>query len=271
MINHTFVICAYKKSPYLEQCVESLIRQSIKANIIIVTSTPNSHIENLAEKYGIPYLVNEGPGGITQDWNFGYQCAREKYQSDYITIAHQDDVYERGYLAAVEKELKQTEHPLILFGDYYEIRGGKQVCSNKILKVKRIMLIPLKFRRLQKSRWIRRRVLSLGSPICCPSVTFVVNNLPKVIFENHYRACEDWEAWEKISKLKGEFVYIPKMVMGHRIHEDSETTAAICDNKRTEEEFEMFCKFWPKWIAKMISKQYSKGQQSNQVDMTVEK
>ena len=64
---------------------------------------------------------------------------------------------------------------------------------------------------------------------------------------------------------EGEFVYIPKMIMGHRIHEESETTAAIVDNKRTEEEFEMFCKFWPKGIAKLILKQYSKGQQSNQV------
>ena len=105
----------------------------------------------------------------------------------------------------------------------------------------------------------------MGSPICCPSVTFAAEHLPEVIFDNHYRACEDWEAWEKLSKLKGDFVYIPKMLMGHRIHEESETTAAIADNKRTEEELEMFCKFWPKGIAKRIARAYSKGQQSNQI------
>ena len=51
MYEHTFVICAYKESPYLEECVKSLIRQTIKSNIIIVTSTPNSYIEDIAGKY----------------------------------------------------------------------------------------------------------------------------------------------------------------------------------------------------------------------------
>ena len=269
MYEHTFVICAYKESPYLEECVKSLIRQTIKSNIIIVTSTPNSYIEDIAGKYNLPYYVNEGQGGITQDWNFGYRCARKYNKSKYITIAHQDDIYEKEYLALVFQFLKKASHPIIGFGDYYEIRDGIRVKKNKLLIVKRFMLMPLRISSLQKSCWVRRRILSFGSPICCPSVTFAADNLPDVIFENHYRACEDWEAWEKLSKRKGEFVYIPKMIMGHRIHEDSETTAAIGDNKRTDEEFEMFCKFWPRWFAKILLRQYSKGQQSNQLGKTV--
>lgn len=265
MNEHTFVICAYKKSRYLEECITSLKNQTVKSNIIVVTSTPNDFISGMADKYNLPYFVNAGEGGITQDWNFGYKCAREKYNSQLITIAHQDDIYEKEYLAVVLHYIRKTEHPLIVFGDYYEVRNGERVVTNKILTVKRIMLLPLRPAWTWKVRWIRRRILSMGSPICCPSVTFVADNLPEVIFDNHYRACEDWEAWEKLSGFKGAFIYIPQMVMGHRIHEESETTAAIVDNKRTEEEFEMFCKFWPRKIAKLILKQYSKGQQSNQV------
>ena len=137
----------------------------------------------------IDYYVNEGQGGITQDWNFGYKCALEKYHSEYITIAHQDDYYEAEYLSYVLKEAKNATHPLIIFGDYYEIRNGCKVYKNRLLKIKRLMLLPLRVKILQKSKWIRRRILSLGSPICCPSVTFSANNLPDVIFENHYRAC----------------------------------------------------------------------------------
>lgn len=266
MINHTFVICAYKESRYLEACVKSLKRQELKSNIIVVTSTPNEYICRIAEKYHLSYHVNEGQGGITQDWNFGYKCAVEMYHSEYVTIAHQDDIYDKNYLSEVEKALKGSGNPLILFSDYYEIRENKKLCRNKILTVKRLMLLPLRFRFLHESRWIRRRILSFGSPICCPSVTYAVGHLPKVIFENHYRACEDWEAWEKLSKLHGEFVYIPKMLMGHRIHDESETTASIVDNQRTNEELEMFCKFWPASIARMISKRYSGAQGSNRVD-----
>ena len=46
--NHTFVICAYKESPYLEECIQSLMNQRIKSNVIITTSTPNVYIERLA-------------------------------------------------------------------------------------------------------------------------------------------------------------------------------------------------------------------------------
>lgn len=266
MINHTFVICAYKESQYLEACVKSLKRQKLQSNIIVVTSTPNDYIKRIAEKYQLDYYVNEGQGGITQDWNFGYKCAIELYGSEYVTIAHQDDIYDKNYLTEVAEALNTVKHPLILFSDYYEIRDNKKICRNKLLTVKRMMLIPLRFHPFRNSIWIRRRILSLGSPICCPSVTYVVKNLPQVIFENHYRACEDWEAWEKISKLQGEFIYIPRMLMGHRIHDESETTACIVDNHRTTEELEMFCKFWPVSIARVISKKYSDAQGSNRVN-----
>ena len=261
MNEHTFVICAYKESPYLGECINSLKNQSLKSNILIATSTPNDYIKNISQKYGIPYFINNGEGGITQDWNFAYSCADSKY----ITIAHQDDVYHREYLKIALKTINEAKHPLIFFSNYYEIRNGKKVVKNKLLNVKRIMLFPMQSKVLQNSRWVRRRILSMGSPICCPSVTFVKNNLPEVIFENNYRACEDWEAWEKLSRIKGEFLYSAKMLMGHRIHEESETTAAISDNKRSKEELEMFYKFWPQWLAKIIFKFYSKSQNSNEI------
>ena len=39
--NHTFVVCAYKESPYLGECIESLLQQTKKSRILISTSTPN--------------------------------------------------------------------------------------------------------------------------------------------------------------------------------------------------------------------------------------
>ena len=260
-MEHTFVICAYKESPYLEECINSLKNQTMKSNIIVITSTPNEYIEHIVRKYNLPYYINEGEGGITQDWNFGYQCAVKKYRSRYITIAHQDDIYDTTYLHEIMKKVKKVKCPLIIFTDYYEIRNKKAVTKNTVLKIKRLR-IPL----MKKSRWMRRRILSLGSPICCPSVTYAVNNLPEKIFKNHYRACEDWEAWEKLSRLKGEFIYVPQILMGHRIHEDSETTASIIDNTRTKEEYQMFCKFWPNFIAKFLVERYSKSQKSNRVN-----
>jgi len=261
MNEHTFVICAYKESPYLEDCICSLLAQTVKSRIILVTSTPNHYIKSMAEKYQIPYYINEGEGGITQDWNFGYA----KAGGGYITIAHQDDIYEKTYLASALEMMASAKKPLIYFCNYYEIRNGEKVMKNRLLGVKRLMLLPLRIPCFRNSVWVRRRILSFGTPICCPSVCYASGSLPEVVFQNHYRACEDWEAWEAISKRKGAFLYDSRPLMGHRIHAESETSQAIGDHQRTDEEYEMFRKFWPAWAARLIGKLYATGQNSNQV------
>ena len=37
---HTFAVCAYKDSPYLEACIRSLTEQQVKTDVICCTSTP---------------------------------------------------------------------------------------------------------------------------------------------------------------------------------------------------------------------------------------
>ena len=56
--NHTFAICAYKESPFLEECIQSLLGQTIPSTIIIVTSTDNAYIQNMAEKYHLELFIN---------------------------------------------------------------------------------------------------------------------------------------------------------------------------------------------------------------------
>ena len=118
---HTFCVCAYKESPYLEECVRSLLRQSAKSRILIATSTPNPHIESIAEKYHIPLYVNEGEHGIVQDWNFAYS----KADTPYVTIAHQDDLYFPSYAQRIVEKLERSDMPLIAFSGYCELRARK--------------------------------------------------------------------------------------------------------------------------------------------------
>ena len=62
----------------------------------------------------------------------------------------------------------------------------------------------------------------------------------------------DWYAWEKLSLLKGRFIYIPLSLMGHRIHKDSETSNVLNNNDRIKEDKEMFDKFWPNFISNLF-------------------
>ena len=258
---HTFAICAYKESPYLEECVKSIQKQTIQTKVIIVTSTPNEYIKKISEQYVIPLYINEGERGITQDWNFAYKMAK----TDLVTIAHQDDVYLPHYTEEILKLRRNAKSPLILFTEYGELREERIVLNNNLMRIKRIMLYPLRFIMFWKSKFIRRRILSLGNPICCPAVTFVKENLPEEVFTHGFRSNEDWEAWEALSKLNGEFCYSQHVGMYHRIHEDSETSIIIGDNARTEEDYVMFCKFWPRPVAKLIAKIYATSEKSNKI------
>ncbi|MBR5337737.1 MAG: glycosyltransferase family 2 protein [Lachnospiraceae bacterium] len=258
---HTFVICAYGESPYLEDCIISLMGQSVESNVIMATSTPNDLIRDLCGKYGLDLFVNDGPGSITLDWNFAISCAG----TDIVTIAHQDDVYYSDYTEGLIRSLKGAKRPIIYFSDYDEIRKGERVASNKLLKIKRCMLLPLRIGALQKSRWVRRRIISLGSPICCPAVTYFLENTGQPVFRDHFRTDEDWEAWEKLSRLKGEFLYDPAHRMGHRIHGGSETSKVIGETGRSAEDLEMYRKFWPEPIARLLCRAYAKSEESNKV------
>ena len=50
--DHTWALCAYGESPYLEECIRSLERQTVRSRILISTSTPSPWLRDMAEKHG---------------------------------------------------------------------------------------------------------------------------------------------------------------------------------------------------------------------------
>lgn len=256
---HTFVVCAYGESAFLESCIRSLRSQTVSSNIIIATSTPNGHISAVAEKYDLPIHVNTGEAGITGDWNFGLSLC----STPFATIAHQDDVYEPEFTKRVIGKLQGFKRPLIAFTDYYEIKNDTRIDKSGVLKIKRLM--NLGFKLFPRWKFARRRVLSLGNSICCPAVTYAKEVYDGFKFDKNFRFACDWDAWERISREKGAFVYISESLMGHRIHEDSETSRIMADNNRVKEEYAMFRRFWCEFIAKKLSGAYAKNADNNKV------
>lgn len=257
--NHTFAICAYKKSEYLEECIKSLKNQLVESNILIATSTPNDYIFSLGQKYNIPVYVREGKSDIQEDWNFAYSSANTRY----VTIAHQDDIYDSLYSSNIKNRAENIKDAIIFFTNYRELKNGEVIPLTSNLKIKKILLYPLRLGILKKSKFIRRRILSLGSVICCPSVTINREICGENVFTSKYKCNLDWDTWAKLSKRRGSFVYINKELMCHRIHEESETSNSIANNVRQNEDYDMFLQFWPKQIAKFLMKFYVKSLDTN--------
>ena len=246
--NHTFAVCAYKESPYLKDCVESLVNQTVKTNIIICTSTPSEYIYNIANKYNITVYERHASSDIQDDWNFAYNTAK----TDLVTVAHQDDVYDSKYVEELILKMNQYPDSLIGITDYLPIKNGEIGSHDINSSIKRKLRALLKLQKLADKKFVKKRVLSLGNCICCPSVTYNKKILGETIFTSKFKFCLDWDTFYKIAKMDGRFLYVDKPLTNYRVHDGATSKEFIVDKRREKEDLEMFEKFWPTAIAKFI-------------------
>ncbi len=261
--DHTFVVCAYKENPFLDSTVQTLVEQTVQGRILISTSTPNESILAVGEKHGVPVIVNPRPHLAGDDWNYGYDAA----DTPLVTIAHQDDYYDPRFLEEVLATLNNYEQGEVMlsFTDYFEMRNGARVDGNLLLNIKRLMNAPLKHSLLNRSRFVKKRVLSLGDSICCPAVTLVKSVLGPSIFDTTYKNSCDYKTWVDLAFGEGRFVYIPRKLVGHRIYEESATSLNLADDIRKAEDAEILSMLWPRPIARLINAVYALSEKSNQL------
>lgn len=258
---HTFVILAYKESPYLEDCIKSTLNQHYKSKVVIATSTPNKYISGLAKKYNIEVFErpkNERGKGAASDFDFALSVS----DTELSTVVNHDEVYDYYYSSEVVAYYRRHPDSCIIFTRYYDMKGDYAINKSLNFRIKNFLCWPLALSK--KSRFTKRLMLSFGDPICCPATTFVKGHYDFPVFDSGLKAAFDYWAWERLSKNKYAFGYIKKVLMGHRIHEGSITTEMIRDNTRTNEEFSILSKFWPRPIAAIIAKLYRLAERSNQ-------
>ena len=248
---HTFAICAYKESPYLEECIISVLNQEIKTNYLIATSTPNEHIKTLAKKYHIDYYVRDGKTDIQDDWNFAYN----KANTELVTITHQDDIYDKNYTKEIFLHYKKN---ILMYNTDYNPYKNEKVVPDINCKIKHVMKYLLRYNLFSKIKVLRVISLSFGNSINCPSVTYNKKLLGNSIFNSEFKFCLDWDTFLKISKQNGPIIYIPKKLINFRIHDESTTKQFLINKKREIEDFTMFNKIWPEKISKQLMKLYVK-------------
>ncbi|MCH4168064.1 MAG: glycosyltransferase family 2 protein [Streptococcaceae bacterium] len=261
MIKHTFIICAYQESPFLEQCLHSLLAQQTVKNgqskVAIFTATPNFYIEKMSEQYQIELFIGKS-SGIGANWNEALSFV----ETPYATIAHQDDIYLADYGLKVLNEFEANSDLNIVFSDYSENDGDNQLRARNLnLKIKSF---GLNLMSLFNSRWYQRRIYAFGNFICCPAVSYNLIRLRDFKFDESLKMTLDWDAWERIMRLPGQIKFIPEKLMYHRIHQDSETTVNTLDQNREIEEYQMFQRYWPNFFAKLLMKFYVGNQKGNQ-------
>lgn len=252
---HTFVICAYGQSPYLEACVRSLRGQTVPSQILCATSTPNPYISGIMDRYRIPVIVREGVSDIQDDWNF----ALAQGEGQFVTLAHQDDMYGRRYVEELVGAFERWPDMTLFMSDAVTVRHGRMERFGMKELVKKILRLPLRLHSLADREWVKLGALKLGNPVMCPSCAYRKNYLPDPIFHSELRYALDWDCLVDMAKWPGRFICVEKPLLFYRVHEGATTKACIENHQREREEKKMFERFWPEPVADLLMRFYRKA------------
>jgi len=230
--------------------------------VVVTTSTPYDGLDALCDRFGARLVVHGPNQGIGHDWNRALEAAA----TDWVTLAHQDDIYAPGYASAVRGHAARHLDDLLVITDYYEIVDDRRRPTVLMLRVKKVLLeIGFLGRSRVVTRRAKRRTVRFGNPIACPSAAFNMRRMPDFRFRLGLAANMDWHAWLDIAARDGAIGYVRQPLLGHRIHEAAETSAAIRDGKRYREDLEVFESLWPEPVAKALASAYTRSYRSNEV------
>lgn len=252
---HTFAICAYGESPYLEECILSLISQSVKSSVIMCAPKSTPFLERIVNKYEIPFYVRDAEANIRDDWNFAYNHADTKY----VTLAHQDDLYHGRFVEKTIKCMSKYEKPLFCVTDYLPIKLVTLPYKDINCRIRHFLRSPLKIKFLSDKPFIKKGILMFGNSICCPTVTYNKSLLGESIFTSELNYDIDWDTFYILGQRDGSIAYVDKPLAYYRLHNGSTSKEFITNHKRHIDDIEMFSKFWPEYIVKNIMKIYKKA------------
>ena len=257
--DHTFSVCAYGDSPYLEEAVASVVNQTIKSRVIICTSTPNEHIRFIAKKYNIELKINQDAGDIQTDWNF----ACNSVDTRYVTLVHQDDVYSPKYLECFYEKLKKHRDFLIYYTAYRPLNmkngiGDTKKDANSVIRF--ILSTPMLIAWLADKKIAKKAILSLGNSICCPTVTYDRKTIgDNNVFSSQLRYDLDWDTFWKFADREGRFLFEPKELVHYRVHDLATSKQCIDNSVRENDDIHMFSKIFSPRVAKIIMKVYKRA------------
>ena len=260
-MRHAFVIPAYRESPYLRECIESLMRQQQRSTVLVTSSTPSPFLEALCREYELPLRINPAPPAIASDWNFALAAS----DADLVTLAHQDDLFFPAYSTHIIGAFQRYPQAVLAFTDHIEHTPAGPRPTTLNLLIKRL----LTWASFGPRRYVHRpkrkaALLRWGNPISCPSVTLHRGRVPAFRFSDAFDVNLDWDAWTRLAQASdGGFIYLPQRLVSHRIHPGTETTASIADRRRLSEDLTMLQRFWPPRIARLIHRVYQLSYRAN--------
>ena len=252
---HAFVIPCYGESSYLEECIQSLLKQRNPSPIYLCTATPNAFLKRISREYRLPLFVRNGEPSLARDWNFALEVGRKR--AKLVTLAHQDDLYHEDYTRAVEHAYSLYPDASLIFTKTKDIDGMGQEVFGASEQIQRFLRLPYHvLQNTEKSEW-KKIPLLFGNVIPIPSCTYVTEHCGRLLFKNRFRYLPAWDAYLHLAEKNGRFLYIKKTLHSYRRHEEAESRKRKKNQQRKQEEREQFQKLHGKILGSLLAKFYT--------------
>ncbi len=202
----SIIIPVYNGSAYLEQAIQSALRQSWLAVEVIVVddgSDDGGATRRIAEKFStkIRYF-HQGNGGVASALNHGISEMRGAY---FSWLSH-DDLYSPQKIETQMNVVTQYDEPVVVFGDYARIDPNNKYIS----RVETGNGFDEK-----KPLWAILEGRINGCTLLVPKVCFEGAGL----FDPALPTTQDYDLWYRMAK-RYKFVHCAGEHVKHRIHPD---------------------------------------------------
>ena len=193
--------------------------------IIYMVDAPNNYIE----EFNCGITVNgEDEKGIGNDWNYGV----EKAEGRFVTVTHQDDLYNRHYVEELKKAYERWPDMSVFMTDGVLIKDGKLTRGGAVEAVKKVLRLPWRFRGLCHLSAVKMSGLIFGNPVMCPSCSYGKDRISLPLFSDQYDFVLDWDCMRKLALKGGRFVCVEKPLLYYRVHDGAATKVCIKNHKR---------------------------------------
>lgn len=194
------VITCHNYGSYLEECINSVINQTINVKEIIVVndgSTDDSEkiaksFENKIRYFAVHFL------NAQKTRNFGL----EKSSGKYIIFLDADDYFEKNCIERMQIEMEKNESLYLVYSDRYNI-GNKEIIDK------------YDFEEISRTREYDYDVLQYFNYISLPSL---IRKEMFIGFDEKIKRFQDWDVWLTFLEGDREAKRIPEPLFSVRFH-----------------------------------------------------
>jgi glycosyltransferase involved in cell wall biosynthesis len=177
----------------------------------------------------IQIVQNEESKGLASNWNHAFSLA----ETDYVCLAHQDDLYDPRYLQTMLDHLEEYPSAGLIHCQARTINEDGTVFHSPIERFKLRFWEHMK--NMDRGNVYRR--LFHGNFICCPSIVYRRQVHSRVRgFDTSLSFCSDWDYSFRVLLAGMDIAAVPETLISYRRHRSNATRNHVASLNRYKEE-----------------------------------